>query len=102
VVVPSVTDILECPIRVFDFMVTALLESLDCFGETMQKGIAMLPRSIRGTWKHSCATYINSIGISRAPLNSRNAKLKYSGDRWGLFDIQIVLHISFKAMYFVL
>ena len=34
-------------------------------------------------------------------LNSHNTKLKNDGVHWGSLDIQIVLHVGFKAMYFV-
>ena len=34
-------------------------------------------------------------------LNSRNTKLKNYGVHCGSLDIQIVLHVGFKAMYFV-
>ena len=39
--------------------------------------------------------------VFHVTLNSRNTKLKTYGVHWGLLDIQIVLHVSFKAMYFV-
>jgi len=35
-------------------------------------------------------------------LNSRNTKLKNGGDCWGSLHTRIALHVSFKAMYFVL
>ena len=35
-------------------------------------------------------------------LNSRNTKLKNDGVHWGLLDIQNVLHVNFKTMYFFL
>ena len=38
------------------------------------------------------------FGIS----HDRQQLVKNSGDRWGSLDIQIVLCVSFKAMYFVL
>ena len=34
-------------------------------------------------------------------LNSCNTKLKNDGAHCGSLDIQIVLHVGFKAMYFV-
>ena len=34
-------------------------------------------------------------------LNSHNTKLKNDGVHWGSLDIQIILHVGFKALYFV-
>ena len=39
--------------------------------------------------------------VFHVTLNSRNTKLKNDGVHWGLLDIQIVLHVGFKATYFV-
>ena len=35
-------------------------------------------------------------------VRSLNTKLKNDGNCWESLDIQIILHVSFKAMYFVL
>ena len=40
--------------------------------------------------------------VIHVTLNSCNAKLKNDRVCWGSLDIQNVVHISFKAMYFVL
>ena len=39
--------------------------------------------------------------VFHVTLNSRNTKLKNDWVHWGSLDIQIVLHVGFKAMYFV-
>ena len=39
--------------------------------------------------------------VFHVTLNSCNTKLKNDGVHWGLLNIQIDLHIGFKAMYFV-
>ena len=39
--------------------------------------------------------------VFHVSLNSRNTKLKNDGVHWGSLDIYAILHISFKAMYFV-
>jgi len=40
--------------------------------------------------------------VFHVSLNSCNTKLKNGGDRWGSLHTRITLHVSFKAMYFVL
>ena len=39
--------------------------------------------------------------VFHVTLNSRNTKLRNDGVHWSSLDIQIVLHVGFKAMYFV-
>ena len=39
--------------------------------------------------------------VFHVTLNSCNTKLKNDGVHWGSLDIQIILHVGFKAMYFV-
>ena len=62
---------------------------------------------VRGGWtRYKC--YLNILLlivffslVFHVILNSRNTKLKSDGVHWGSLDIQIVLHIGFKAVYLV-
>ena len=63
---------------------------------------------IRGSWMQS-KHYLNMLLlialfylVFHMTLNSRNTKLKYDGVRWGSLDIQNVLHVNFKTLYFIL
>ena len=63
--------------------------------------------SLRGGWTRY-KRYLNILLliaffslVFHVTLNSRSTKLKNYGVHWGSLDIQIVLHVGFKAMYFV-
>jgi len=54
-------------------------------------------------FKEMLGSFVQIVMLAfHVSLNSCNIKLKNGGDHWGSLHTRIALHVSFKAMYFVL